>query len=300
MRKSAGIITIFICMLIFVTTNVFAGDSENKKSEMPNSNMTNDNKVFLENVKKSIDKTIKLCEQISQSVIEKTLLDYGIVEEKSSYSDKISKGEFVKAVLKVMGVTDEFAEYWNKYVTMEYNSSITAFSKRYKKGITEYKEEKGLIAYISMINSFEIISRGDFKDAENSYPNDDIVLEECLTVINKCLDKEVSEDIISEAEKDGLIKNTDKIMSKNNKTLNYEDFCVLLYRMLEMEMGYYFRYYGDYAWDYCLYDKTETDWEGDRYMDYLNFVKNQDIIFDGSDFGYVIIGKYDGWDKMFK
>ena len=44
-------------------------------------------------------------------------------------------------------------------------------------------------------------------------------------------------------------------------------------------MGYYFRYYGDYTWDYCLYDKTETDWEGDRYMDYLNFVKNQDITF---------------------
>ncbi len=283
MRKSAGIITIFICMLIFVTTNVFAEKWENKKSDILNSNVTNGNKVYLENVKKSIGGAIELCERISQAMMEKTLVDYGIVEEKSSYGDKISKGEFVKAVLKVMGITDEFAEYWGKCVTMEYDSSITAFSEIYIKGVTEYvteyEEEKGLTPYISLINSYEIISRGDFKDAENSYPNDDIVLEECLTVINKCLNKEVSEDIISEAEKDGLIKNTDKIMTKESKTLNYEDFCVLLYRMLEKEMGYYFRYYGDYTWDYCLYDKTETDWEGDRYMDYLNFVKNQDITF---------------------
>ncbi len=283
MRKSAGIITMFIYMLIFVTTNVFAEKWENKKSEILNSNVTNGNKVYLENVKKSIGGAIELCERISQAMMEKTLVDYGIVGEKSLYGDKISKGEFVKAVLKVMGITDEFAEYWGKCVTMEYDSSITAFSEIYIKGVTEYvteyEEEKGLTPYISLINSYEIISRGDFKDAENSYPNDDIVLEECLTIINKCLDKEVSEDIISEAEKDGLIKNTDKIMTKESKTLNYEDFCVLLYRMLEKEMGYYFRYYGDYTWDYCLYDKTETDWEGDRYMDYLNFVKNQDITF---------------------
>ena len=283
MRKSAGIITMSICMLIFVTTNVFAEKWENKKSEILNSNVTNGNKVYLENVKKSIGGAIELCERISQAMMEKTLVDYGIVGEKSLYGDKISKGEFVKAVLKVMGITDEFAEYWGKCVTMEYDSSITAFSEIYIKGVTEYvteyEEEKGLTPYISLINSYEIISRGDFKDAENSYPNDDIVLEECLTIINKCLDKEVSEDIISEAEKDGLIKNTDKIMTKESKTLNYEDFCVLLYRMLEKEMGYYFRYYGDYTWDYCLYDKTETDWEGDRYMDYLNFVKNQDITF---------------------
>ncbi len=224
MRKSAGIITIFICMLIFVTTNVFAEKWENKKSDILNSNVTNGNKVYLENVKKSIGGAIELCERISQAMMEKTLVDYGIVEEKSSYGDKISKGEFVKAVLKVMGITDEFAEYWGKCVTMEYDSSITAFSEIYIKGVTEYvteyEEEKGLTPYISLINSYEIISRGDFKDAENSYPNDDIVLEECLTVINKCLNKEVSEDIISEAEKDGLIKNTDKIMTKESKTLN--------------------------------------------------------------------------------
>ena len=53
MRKSAGIITMFICMLIFVTTNVFAEKWENKKSEILNSNVTNGNKVYLENVKKS-------------------------------------------------------------------------------------------------------------------------------------------------------------------------------------------------------------------------------------------------------
>lgn len=300
MRKSAGIIIIFICMLIFVTTNVFAEKWENKKSDILNSNVTNGNKVYLENVKKSIGGAIELCERISQAMMEKTLVDYGIVEEKSSYGDKISKGEFVKAVLRVMGITDEFAEYWDKCVTMEHDSSITAFSKRYKKGVVEYEVEKGLTPYISLINSFEIISKGDFKDAENSYPNDDIVLEECLTIINKCLDKEVSEDVISEAEKDGLIKNTDKIMTKENKTLNYEDFCVLLYRMLEKEMGYYFRYYGDHDWDYCLYDKTETDWEGDRYMDYLNFVKNQDVIFYVPDFFYDILDKYEGWDRMFK
>ena len=95
--------------------------------------------------------------------------------------------------------------------------------------------------------------------------------------MNKCLNEEVSsEDVILEAEKNGLIKSTDEMLTKSEKTINYEDFCTLLYRMLNHHMGYYFKFY-DYDWTYSFYRKEKTDEKGYRYRDYLDYVKNQDV-----------------------
>ena len=142
---------------------------------------------------------------------------------------------------------------------------------------TVYEEEKGLYPYILLINAYEIVTKGDFKDTKNSYPDDDIELEECLHIMNKCLNEEaLAEDVISLAEKNGLIKNTDKMMTKSEKTINYEDFCTLLYRMLNHHMGHYFKFYDD-EWTYSFYRKEKTDEKGYRYRDYLDYVKNQDV-----------------------
>ena len=266
---------VFLCMLNIVSVGAFANDMQNKKRKVLNP-IKDIKQDYADNIVKSIDDTIELYSQI---LIEKTLIDYNIIDEKSSYNKKISKGEVVKAVLKIMGVTDKFAEHVDKHVTIEYDSSKQAFSNAVRKEVSEYRyeEEKGLYPYILLINAYEIVTKGDFKDTKNSYPDDDIELEECLHIMNKCLNKEVSsEDVILEAEKNGLIKSTDEMLTKNEKTINYEDFCTLLYRMLNHHMGHYFKFY-DYDWTYSFYRKEKTDEKGYRYRDYLDYVKNQDV-----------------------
>jgi len=265
-------------VLIFLTTSVFGENTENKKGEMLNYNTAN-----VKNVMKSIDDAISHC---NQTLIEKVLVDNGILDKKTSYGNKISKGEFLKAILRIMGVTDEFADYCARGATLETDSSLPVFKSSYDLSCRswlyediEYEEEKGLSPYIVLLEYYDIVSIEDFKDNKNSRPHDDIVLEECLIIMNKCLNKETTDNVISEAEKNGLIKSTDEILSKDDRTLNYDDFCTLLYRMLNHKRGYYFRYLDDYKWEYTFYHKSITNKVGDKYIDHLNFIKTQDINF---------------------
>jgi len=271
MRKLLGVMAVFLYVLIFLTTNAFGENTENKKGEI-----LNDNKTNVKNIMKSIDDVINHC---NQTLIEKVLVDNGIVDKKTSYGDKISKGEFVKAILRIMGVTDEFAEHVEKCVTIEYDSRDVAFSRKSKEGLWKYKEDRGLYPYILLSEVFKIISKDKFEDTENSYPDDDIMLEECLAIMNGCLNEETTDDVISEAEKNGLIKSTDEILAKDDRTLNYDDFCTLLYRLFTHKRGYYFKYWDDYRWKYTFYNKEEDAEAGERYIDYLKFVKNQDLVF---------------------
>ncbi len=277
MKNLFKAIIVFLCILNLISSYTFAGGIQDKEPKVLKSEKDIKQDYF-NSITESVNDTIKIYNQL---LIEKTLTDYNIVDEKSSYNKKIRKGDFVKAVLKIMGVTDEFAEYVDKCVTIEYNSSKTAFSNKVRKEgreeLYKYEDEKGLYPYILLINAYKIVTKGDFKDTENSYIDDDIELEECLHIMNKCLNEEaLAEDVISLAEKNGLIKNTDEMMTKSEKTINYEDFCTLLYRMLNHHMGYYFKFY-DYDWAYSFYRKEKTDEKGYRYRDYLDYVKNQDL-----------------------
>lgn len=167
--------------------------------------------------------------------MEKVLIKYKIIKERGEYGKKISKAECIQSILKTMGVTVETAEWYFRLVW----HCAPAFSDT---SFLDYTEESEFLhTYVEMSGYFGIAKGERISPATlKIYPMENITLEECLGMMNRCLVKNPSDDVIYQAKKNELIKDTDEILNREDKTLSYDDLCILLYRMLTHKIGYYF------------------------------------------------------------
>ena len=166
--------------------------------------------------------------------IEEVLNKYQIIKNKKDYKRDIKKEEFIESVLKVIGLNDDMVEFYWRYGTHCYDIFFDVGGLDLDKKIFNP-------AYLRISGEFGIV-KGDriSKTTVNLYPDKKITIDECLEIMNRCLNKNVSDDVIYQAKENGLIKDTDKVLSRVHRTLTYEDLCVLLYRFSVKQICYYF------------------------------------------------------------
>lgn len=276
MKNLFKTVMMFLCMLNFVSANVFGDNIQNKKDRMVNSAKES----YFSDIIKSIDDTIKMYNKIS---IEKTLIDYNIVNKNYSYGKKIIRAECIQSILKIIGVTEDIAEYEVRCVHYYSHAFYDSYYFGEKGG-----EKNGFIEeYVEIAGNYNIIKGETIgKGWEKIYPERDVTLKECLQFMNSCLNKNPSDDIIYQAKKNGLIKDTDEILKREDETLSYDDFCTLLYRMLTHKVGYYFKYDFDEGKGLVFSGEENTDVESSvdnieemRYIDYLDSLVIDERIF---------------------
>ena len=201
--------------------------------------------------------------------IEEVLNKYQIIKDKKDYKREIKKDEFIESVLKVIGLNDDMVEFYYRTVS----HSGPAFSD--VGGGYDSDEKFHTSSYVEMSGYFGIakgkrISKATLK----LYPDKEITIDECLEIMNRCLNRNVSDDVIYQAKENGLIKDTDKVLSRVHRTLTYEDLCVLLYRFSVKQIGYYFDL--DSPWDI-----RKFHFPSDKKMNYLELLesRNSDRMF---------------------
>ena len=266
LKKSIVFYGVFLC-LFCNATYIFA-DIKSEK----------DNVHFYKKI--LMDKSI-------ESIVdkEKILNDYGIISEKQSYGRRITRAECIQSILKIIGITEDIAEYYYRCVSF----SKPAFDDSY---LVNDNDETGFIRQYIELGGIYGFAEGEKISAgtEKFYPQKDVTLEECLQFMNNCLNKNPSDDIIYQAEKNGLIKSTDEILKRKDKTLSYDDFSTLLYRMLVHKIGYYFKLdFDKYKRLFFSgeenYDDISEDFlnniKGMRYIDYLDSLVIDERVFIG-------------------
>ncbi len=122
------------------------------------------------------------------------------------------------------------------------------------------------------------VARGFELDSQKEpyfFPFRTVTLKECLTFMFRCLNKDqsVPEDIIDGAMKNGLLFDNDDFL--NGEKLSYDDFCLLLYRMLYHKKVNYVN--STQCFEFLHDNKNET------YIEYLDRVaeeKHQKLLYD--------------------
>lgn len=237
---------------------------------------TNANKLF-ENVKKYKG-------DLPNSYEQELLVWYGIVDAKKAYDGNIKKGDCIKSILKIIGVTDDFAEYFASQCFPSPDSYGNIFSScrkdKWDDRTLMYENKIGFGSYQRISGYYKIVTNDIFESPEY-YADEDVKLSECLAIMNNCLELEpdLSEDVLYKAKQNNLIFDTDRFANEKSASLSYEDFCTLLYRLLTHKMGHYFKYPSSYRWYYSYYMNAGKMKDIDSYLEYLEFLKTQDVTF---------------------
>lgn len=249
-------LVVFSVIFIFYICNTIFIFADSNIKEYKNMVLENEEiKNIKETVPNIIEKFLNLKENKKNIDI---LIKYDIIDDKSLYKEKITKSECIKSILKVIGVFDELAKYYEEHV----NFVMPVFE--------DLPSEK--FGYLTIAKEYGLaLGEKCGKYRSKIYPDRNVTLDECLSVMNKCLDKELSSNMITQAKNNGLLKDTDEILKRDDKTLSYEDFCVLLYRMFTHKRGYYF-----YTEPNIIYEeKLIFDYgEKIRYIDFHDSLKN--------------------------
>ena len=153
----------------------------------------------------------------------KTIAPYAVQNE----NDKISRGDCITAIMKLVGVDKEIAdEYGDSY----YYEPV--FDDVYGHG----PENDGYIFIAKYSDVATGVGRNYFE------PDRDVIVQECLTFMLRCLEdpENVSwENVTTDSVQIGLLQKAESDSLVADVSLLGKDFCTLLYRMLNMNRYLY-------------------------------------------------------------
>lgn len=192
------------------------------------------------------------------------LVKYGIINGRELYGEKITRAECIISILRLIGLTDEIVKYCEEHVNMCDAKFDDSPNENYV-----YID----IADVRGIALGDVIS----KTKKMFYPDKAVTLKECLNFMIRCLHEEKSkykiDDIMVTAKEEGLLEDSDTFLE--NQTLSYDDFYLLLNRMLYHQRGYYFDWkltFHDEGY-YWMYFDDKTEKYNDNYMRYIDYYK---------------------------
>lgn len=153
----------------------------------------------------------------------KTIAPYAVQNE----NDKISRGDCITAIMKLVGVDKEIAdEYGNSY----YYEPV--FDDVYGHG----PENDGYIFIAKFSDVATGVGRNDFE------PDRDVTVQECLAFMLRCLkgpENVTWENVMTDSVQIGLLQKDESDSLAADALLLNKDFCTLLYRMLNMNRYLY-------------------------------------------------------------
>jgi len=201
-----------------------------------------------------------------------TLIQLNILNEKGFLNpDAITRGECLIAIMRVIGVTDEEVALLNGSDVISFVDTNT-FSYF---GCADWSR----IAYgeeFEVDNSSFHRGGGGPPPGKNRivyyfFPNREVTLNECLAFMVRCLEQSVVNaetpddanknlDVTFEKAKEyGLINDEDEFVLNSDSTVNQDDFCVLLGRLLEQKR---YKYYERKTYIFNGKERSEFRWDG--------------------------------------
>jgi len=158
-----------------------------------------------------------------------TLIDYGIINKGLIESESISRAECLSAVMRVIGVTDDFVESHWKIAFEVPPLNDADFGTRE----TKWYINVGTLEGIAFGKEFNYENRPRYFK-----PQDNALISDCVNFIINCVSDTTNR--LNEAEKIGLILKEDAFYKNLDENLTSETLCVLLYRMMNMKRHLYF------------------------------------------------------------